>query len=320
MEAHGPQGITALAPASRHASKQVGNLGGLNDTGRTFPMDHTSASAERPGPGTAALLILWPPGGRTQAQERGISATIPAQSERQQRKRNSVHAVLGDRGAAPISWTMPNPDPLVRTIAATSTAEPQVTRSDQDLYLTLAGGLLWPQQLSGQNPEATYAYRDTLNQSFSVEAGFGYRLGSLRTELTYTNEQQDLATYRDNLDFTDTFSQGTVRTQSLLLSLYYDFRTKSSWTPYVGAGLGYAWQSVSPQRLTLVDINLPPYAGHAFAWQAKAGISHSFSRTMNLFGEIIYKGTAGYDYHSCCDYSSNMFSRFGLQLGTRLAF
>lgn len=273
------------------------------------------------GLGLLPLLALWLPGAQTSmAQDRTIGATLlaPAKGER---NRDPGRAALGDHGGSPISWAIPNPDQKTTTTAATIPTEPRVSRSlDQDLYVTLAGGLLWPQQLSGQNPEATYAYRDTMNQSFSVEAGFGYRLGSLRTELTYANEQQNLATYSDNLEFADAFSQGTVRTQSLLLNLYYDFRTKSSWTPYVGAGIGYAWQSVSPQRLTLVDIDLPPYAGSAFAWQAKTGISRSFSKKMDLFGEIIYRGTAGYNYHSCCDYSSNTFSRFGIQIGTRIAF
>ncbi len=82
-------------------------------------------------------------------------------------------------------------------------------------------------------------------------------------------------------------SDMTFNTTTLLLNGYYDFHNSTNFTPYVGAGIGFAFNYLG------VDIHDRNYDGSVddfntnFAWQVGAGVAYSF--TDNMAVDVSYR-------------------------------
>src|SRR6187551_360490 len=67
----------------------------------------------------------------------------------------------------------------------------------------------------------------------------------------------------------------------LLLNAYYDFRTGSPWTPYIGAGLGFAVNQLTQTFTVDSDLGGDSLSQRstdvAFAAAAMVGVSYDFS-------------------------------------------
>lgn len=111
---------------------------------------------------------------------------------------------------------------------AAQAAEPDVPAGDyQAMGFYLRGDLGWSflDWSGGSNDDA-----------FALGAGAGYRF--------YDNLRADL-----RLDWAgdyDVAPGADLSVSSVLGNLYFDVANDSSFTPYVGAGLGYGWTNLSP--------------------------------------------------------------------------
>jgi opacity protein-like surface antigen len=140
-------------------------------------------------------------------------------------------------------------------------------------YLGIAGGVsfLDDSDLSGANTgEVKY---DT---GWSGAVALGYRphfdggaLDSLRFELEggYRSHNLDKGTVNAApVNFSE-----DLRMLTFMGNVYYDFRNASRWTPYVGAGAGYAHVSLdNDAALANTDDS-----DSTWAWQLMAGLSYS---------------------------------------------
>lgn len=189
------------------------------------------------------------------------------------------------------------------------------------VYGTVAVGALWPQSRQAHEPGVTpeYSFTDRFSPGVATEVGLGYDFGAARVELTYAYDQSQLSSYSDPTGRV-AYRGGQQGTNSLLLSAYWDIDTKSRWTPYLGGGVGYGWQNQANSRDELGG-RYNGFSVTAFAWQAKAGMSYSLSRSGDLYGEFVYRGLGGFsasDGPSTYNYSS--YNRLGFQVGTRWRF
>lgn len=80
----------------------------------------------------------------------------------------------------------------------------------------------------------------------------------------------------------------TFNSSTLFANLYYDFHNSSAFTPYIGAGLGMAFNYMG------VDIKSEEYGDHSvddrqtnFAWNVGAGLAYSFNE--NLAMDLAYR-------------------------------
>lgn len=70
-----------------------------------------------------------------------------------------------------------------------------------------------------------------------------------------------------------------INTHALLLNVYADFHNCSAFTPYLTAGLGYAWTDVKEDSN---DSDKMHIKDNGLAWQVGAGVSYSATKALNL--------------------------------------
>ena len=149
-----------------------------------------------------------------------------------------------------------------------------------------------------------------LGGGIAAEGGLGYDFGNnIRTELTYVlntfavgnlSASGNLAIAGANVPFSGTISpSGNLTTNSVFVSGYYDFPTKSKFTPYVGAGLGYTSVNLPsmPATITAVGVSdsttIEGGSASAFGYLAKLGVSYAAAKSTDIYVEGIYQGNTG---------------------------
>ena len=80
----------------------------------------------------------------------------------------------------------------------------------------------------------------------------------MRVEVEYGWQKNDL----DTLSYANrigNFGEGDLKTQSLMVNGYYDIDTDSPWTPFIGAGVGWAKVDLNPRpcRLEITTMYSP---------------------------------------------------------------
>lgn len=175
----------------------------------------------------------------------------------------------------------------------------------------------------------------SLGGGVAVDAGLGYDFGnSIRGEVTYvlgsyaigsTAYSGTVRSGGTNYGLNGTITpSGNVSTNSVMFSGYYDFKSKSKFTPYVGGGIG--WTSVSiPTMPASATVNGSTYnnltvdggSASAFGYQAKLGVSYALSKPADIFGEVIYQGNTGVTIN---EVGYGPLNAFSVRAGARLRF
>ena len=179
-----------------------------------------------------------------------------------------------------------------------------------------------------------------LGGGVAVEAGVGYDFGNnFRSELTYLYNAASLGSSSystsnllvdgDRYNGTATANtSGTVKTNSVMISGYYDIQTKSKFTPYVGAGIGYTSVSIPNQNAVAANYNIEGLQGpgwldfaggsaSAFGYQAKVGVSYAVSKPADLYLEGTYQGNTGV---TIAGTEFSALNLFGVRAGFRYRF
>jgi opacity protein-like surface antigen len=103
-------------------------------------------------------------------------------------------------------------------------------------------------------------------------------------------------------------------TFSTMINAYYDIKTGSQFSPFVGVGIGYA--------TTLLKDGLVDWgAGSGVIYQLKAGIGYEFNDRQNIY--IQYKLSnppAEYSYKDTQQFYSTIFRASNIEFGTRIKF
>ena len=181
--------------------------------------------------------------------------------------------------------------------------------ADSGLYTSLKAGVSdtkfedYKVDLSVGNDSLVYKHKDadeTIYPNISAAIGFDFSKVSkvnARAELEYT--YKDKATFAPNIssaifngvDFsnlTEGFPSVLVnelRTQSLMLNGYYDFKNKSKFTPYLSAGVGVSRienkVSINPEYFGGSE-NITTDTNNNFTWTAGAGIAYKVTENVAL--------------------------------------
>jgi opacity protein-like surface antigen len=174
-----------------------------------------------------------------------------------------------------------------------------------------------------------------LGGGLALDAGLGYDFGkNIRGEVTYVLGSYAIGTtsYSGNVTaggtrygYNGTVSPtGNLSTNSVMFSGYYDFKSKSKFTPYVGGGIG--WTSVSiPSMPASATVNGTTYnnltvdsgSASAFGYQAKVGVSYAVSKPADIFAEAIYQGNTGVTINQ---FNYGPLNAISVRAGARLRF
>ena len=127
---------------------------------------------------------------------------------------------------------------------------------------------------NGMNINLIFGHRYTEN--LRIEGEFGYRNNSFENQAT---EQSDIFTPRNiGID-------GDVKSFSFLLSGYYDLANPSSFTPYIGAGIGVSHVIFDGTVLypeTPEDNFAIDDKDTRFAYQVATGVSYAYSKQVTF--------------------------------------
>jgi len=203
-------------------------------------------------------------------------------------------------------------------------AQPAV--SNRYPYFTLQIGAGFPNNLNGNFTEAGTRLNTRLdgNGGFNGETGLGYRFGDFRSDLTfgYSNfggVRQTLSA--SGIGSATRDASGDLQLFTAMLNGYYDIPiraadgTRSRWSPYLGAGIGYG-------NLSIPDCSFSSdcYEGGSlsgFAYQGKVGVSYRATERGFAFLEGSYLGMTGSELNGV-DYDN--FGSWRVNVGWRQGF
>ena len=172
--------------------------------------------------------------------------------------------------------------------------------ADSGLYTSLKAGISdtkfedYKVDLSVGNDSLVFKHKDadeTIYPNISAAIGFDFSKVSkvnARAELEYT--YKDKATFAPNISSAifkgfPSFLVNELRTQSLMLNGYYDFKNKSKFTPYLSAGVGVSRienkVSINPEFFGDSE-NITTDTNNNFTWTAGAGIAYKVTENVAL--------------------------------------
>ena len=131
-------------------------------------------------------------------------------------------------------------------------------------------------------------------------------VGTVRTEVEYNRNQDTEKKLFSGL------AKAEVESQSLMFNAYYDIDTNSKFTPYVGAGVGYAKIKGKLKSPVLSD----DMSDTNFAWQVGAGVGYELTENVTMDAGYRYA-----DYGDFSEYDSKLdVSAHEFYVGARYTF
>jgi OmpA-OmpF porin, OOP family len=189
-------------------------------------------------------------------------------------------------------------------------------------YASLQLGVGFPNSYDGSFNLAGSSVNTSidLNTGFNGELALGYQFNQARAEIAvgYGNYDSQGQSFGGG---TRIGSNGELQVTTVMLNGYYDIPIynsdgfKSRWSPYLGAGIGYA------------NINAPACKGtgcfsggstDGFAYQGKVGISYRFAERSFAFLEGGYLGATSGSSIDGVDFDN--FGTWRLNVGFRIGF
>ncbi len=177
-------------------------------------------------------------------------------------------------------------------LSTTVFADPQ----GKGFYLSGTAGAAW---LSDADyDEAGISIDAEYDTGFLLGAAAGYDFGMLRTEAEFGYRQNSFDKWKDatvgGFNLGDFSASGDITTLSYLLNGYIDFENKTSVTPYIGGGLGFA--NVDVEDVTFQGTELGDEDDTVFAYQAAAGFGYDINKNLTLDVGYRYFATSDPDF------------------------
>mgnify|MGYP006273871731 CR=1 FL=1 len=204
--------------------------------------------------------------------------------------------------------------------------EAETSAPGRYVYFTLQIGAGFPGGVDGRFEEVGTSLKTELdgNAGFNGETGLGYKVGDFRGDVTFgysnfSGVRQTLSA--SGIGSATLDASGDLRLFTAMLNGYYDIPiraadgTRSRWSPYLGAGIGYG-------NLSIPDCSFSSdcYEGGSlsgFAYQGKVGVSYRATERGFAFLEGSYLGMTGSELNGV-DYDN--FGSWRVNVGWRQGF
>ena len=197
---------------------------------------------------------------------------------------------------------------LTVALAVASTISPAIAEEkEKGLYATLGAGI--GRHLDIGIASASGGGDIKFESGFSGDVGLGYDFGSIRTELTYNNVNNEVDTVQGNS------SNVAVEFESIFLSAYYDFRADKNWQPY--AGLGFGNTTITATESYSGNITLSAGDDNISSAKIALGVNYKANENFDIYGE--YSAQA-YDDFTIGSYTYTDCGLVALTIGTRIKF
>jgi opacity protein-like surface antigen len=161
---------------------------------------------------------------------------------------------------------------------------------DEDVarpYLTLSGGVSKVYGVDFDNVSTVNSYRLTTDYGYNgmVAAGLAYRVGRIELSGGYRYLKNDEIKINGAPAIP---ASGNVDAYDLLLSVFYDFNSDGTLSPYFGGGVGAARVNLNDGTINKKDIG--------FAYQLGAGINLNMSKSFAIDLGYRLLGVTNLDY------------------------
>ncbi len=187
-------------------------------------------------------------------------------------------------------------------------------------YLSVGGGVSqitsndWDYAVEGKKQfEGDFEY----DSRFAFEGGLGYDFGNqFRLEATYLTFGGEVNS--STVDTTGSYSTtdvGDIYVSAAMATAYYDFKTDSQITPYIGGGAGFG--TVNTVDGDIGGREVYGDAHQTVVYQFKLGVSYEVADNSDLFLEGTYAGTGHVDAKDI-DYGT--ITAWGGRAGLRFSF
>lgn len=186
---------------------------------------------------------------------------------------------------------------LAYTLAAAVFVPAAASAQTQGVYLGLGGGLNFLGDsdldvLGNVNVDNEYDTGYALSGTVGYDYGQVWQYGGLRSELELSYRENDIDGHDvAALGGAQPGSTGDAATTALMLNGYHDFSTGTPFRPYIGAGVGYAWSSLSDYGIQAIP-NVLDDDDSGFAWQLIGGVGYDVTSNVTLSVDYRYFSTS----------------------------
>ena len=171
---------------------------------------------------------------------------------------------------------------------------------------------------SGGPTKGSFSFSDNV---WGGNVAYGIKAGPVRTELELNLKQKA----KKNFSSSQSSAKLSVENRFAMVNAYYDIDTGTKFTPYVGAGIGWAHLKAQEKNIEYAtaqnkDQTKVGDSRNTFAWQIGAGVSYALTDQFNVdFGyRYIDEGHVSYrDDRSINKYEAKSHE---LSLGVRYTF
>lgn len=188
------------------------------------------------------------------------------------------------------------------------------------LYTRGSVGFVHVNDINGNAPFGA-GWTNKLDSGFAlgIAAGYGFKNNyRFEAEVSYQKNDYDKAEDVDPTTPLQGFidASGNLTNLSFLVNTYYDFPTKSAFTPFVGAGLGLA-------KIEINDLFAEGWSKKVnvddtvFAYQLSAGVGYAINETLTIDALYRYLATDDPRFEDDTDYE---FSSHNFLIGIRVNF
>lgn len=155
-------------------------------------------------------------------------------------------------------------------------------------------------------------WRTNFDKSAAYSLALGWRMDAFRFEVEYAMTNADVESHAEvvasdielaNIDAGVLLTgnvgdlgisvgdlvaggMGRLKTNTFFLNGYYDFMSNEAFSPYLGAGLGYAKAKV---RYEPSDVQIIDDSDSTFSYQLMLGASYAFNDNFELYGDVRYR-------------------------------
>ncbi|MGR8949504.1 MAG: outer membrane protein [Gammaproteobacteria bacterium] len=187
---------------------------------------------------------------------------------------------------------------ITPALLAASLAGPSMANADSDagLYSRLFGGINFLDD-TDFNVLGTVKVDNEYETGFVVGGALGYdygkiwSLGGVRSEVELSYRENDIDVHSVSaLGGDQPSSTGDASSTALMFNAYNDFHNQTAVTPYLGAGIGYAWADMSDFGIAAIP-NVLDDDDSGFAWQLGAGVNYAMNKVLTLSVDYRYLNT-----------------------------
>lgn len=194
----------------------------------------------------------------------------------------------------------------------------------QGIYGKVMGGVGFTEDHDFETNAAGVRTIETeLSTGLAILGAVGYDFGNWRSEFELSYRTNSVDVHNSSVAGDLNGATGDLMAFAAMINAYYDFENESNYTPYLGAGVGWASLDYDGYGVT-GNANVVNDDDSVFAYQLMGGFDYQFSEHLKGIVEYRYFGTSDPEFTTNVGATSNdtdtEFSSHAILIGAGINF